>query len=263
MAQDLSVQAIRTYVRSFIDVDSTDIPDALADAWMYAAWDDLMAVTNRWPFYEVGENANGTPNVGSNPGLPYFITTVVGTQEYLLPTVDSGFNPGVPASVNPHNMVAIQGPHWELLYGSITELESVYTPAFIMSAEPERWTFWGSTGISLWPIPNQTYQVNIRAYRSPIDWIGLGSGGLVDAPSDFFSAIQFFCLSQGWAQQTDLQQASFWQDQYQQAKGRLLRKYIQAPFAEGLVLNGGTTTRELPPRLRYPFEGTSAIGLFR
>ena len=258
MPQDTSVQAVRTYVRSFVDVDSTDIPDSLCDSWTYNAWDDLIGTDIRWPFFEVGDNAQGS--LTTPVGNPYQIKTVVGQQIYKMPAVTVQ---GVEATVDPHKIVAIQGPHWELLYDSQVALESTFTPAFIVSQEPERYSIWGNTGIVLWPIPNSVYTLNVRAYRNPIDWVGLGAGGLIDAPNDFFSALEMSVLSQAWAQQTDLQQASFWADQYQQAKGRLARKYLRSPLPENLVLNGGPVTRDLPPRLRYPFEGMSSVGLYR
>lgn len=259
MAQDLSVNALRTYVRDFLEVDTSDIDDSLIDTWSYAAWDDLIGQANNWPFYEVGENADGSTG-STNPGVEFSITTQVGVQNYALPTLTVQ---GVQASVDPHNIVAVQGPHWELMYDSVTALESSFTPAFIISQEPERYSMWGTTGITLWPIPDAAYQINIRAYRSPIDWIGIGPSGLVDAPNDFWTAIAHYDLSMGWANQTDLQSASFWDTQYQQAKARLLRKYIKAPLPENIVLNGGAVTRDLPPRLRYPWEGSSTVGLGR
>ncbi len=256
MPQDTSVQAIRNYIRNFIDVDVTDIPDSVCDAWTYAGFDDLIGVDIRWPFYEVGENATGDGK--SNVGVPYTITTVAGEQNYVLPTVQVQ---GAQATVDNHRVVTVTGPHWELLYASQTALQSTFTKAFIVSQEPERYSFWGTTGITLWPIPNASYEIDVRAYRNPIDWISLGAGGLIDAPNDFHSALQHFVLAQAWSQQTDLGQASFWMNQYNTAKARLLRKYIRTPLNENAVLNGGQVTRELPPRLRFPFEGMSQVGL--
>lgn len=257
MAQDVSVQAIRLYARQFVDADAVDIPDWLCDTWSYAGWDDLIGQDIRWPFYEVGENAAGT--TGSvNPGTPYILNTAVGVQNYALPNVTVQ---GVAAKVRNDRIVAIQGPHWELLYASHTALESTFTPAFIVSQEPERYSFWGTTGITLWPIPNSVYALNIRAYREPVDWIGIGAGGLIDAPNDFFSALQHYVLAQAWAQQTDLGQAAYFSQQYAASKARLYKKYLRSPLPETAVLNGGQVTRELPPRLRFPFEGMSQVGL--
>lgn len=249
MAQDTSLQALNDYVRNFLEVDDTDIPDSLMAAWAYSAFDDLIGQAVNWPFYEVGENADGVS------GILYQIQTVVGTQNYALPTVTVQ---GIQANVNAHNLIAVQGPHWELMYGGTTELEKIYTPAFTSSQEPERYSIWGQTGLTFWPIPNQALTFNIRAYRDPIDWIGLGPSGLVDAPNDFWSAMAHYCLSMGWANQTDLQSASFWNSQYQQAKGRLLAKYIQSPRPESIVLNGSQNgVGGLPPRLKYPFESAT------
>lgn len=253
---DTSVQALRNYIRLFVDVDNTDIPDGLADTWTNLGWKDLIGTDLRWPFFEIGNNAIGSAG-STNPGTTYTINTVVGQQNYKLPTFTVQ---SLNAVVEPRNIVAVQGPHWELLYASHTALESTFTPAFIVSQEPERISFWGGM-MTMWPIPNSVYLINIRAYRNPIDWVSLGAGGLVDAPDDFWTVLSHYVLAMAWGQQTDLQQASFWMDQYAAGKAMLTRKYLRAPMPENIVLNGGQVTRELPPRLRFPFEGMSQVGL--
>lgn len=258
-SQDVSVQAIRNYVRSFVDVDSTDIADAMCDSWTYEGFFDLVGSDVRWPFYEVGENADGTAG-STNPGTDYYITTTVGVQNYKLPSFAVQ---GINATVNNHRIVSLTGPHWELLYASQTALQETFTKAFIVSQEPERYSLWGTTGVTLWPIPNSAYRIDIRAYRDPVDWISLGAGGLIDAPNDFFTVLQNYVLSCAWAQQTDLQQASYWMQTYEAGKARLYKKYLRAPLNDNAVLNGGQVTRELPPRLRFPFEGLNQIGIGR
>lgn len=244
----LATQDVINYVLSFVDVDSTDIPPSLATAWIQSAYDDLIGADIRWPFFEVG-----------GLGSPYTVTTVAGQQSYALPAVTVAGHTAT-ATVSPKKIIAVQGPHWELLYHGQTALESTFTPAFIVSQEPERYSLWGNTGLTLWPIPNAAYTLNVRAYREPVDFISEGVGATIDAPSDFHSAIRDKVLSYAWAQQTDLQQSSYWDQMYEQAKARLVRKYLRAPLPENLRLNGGGVTRELPPRLRFPFESLGGIG---
>jgi len=70
-----------------------------------------------------------------------------------------------------------------------------------------------------------------------------------------------YVLGNALAQQTDLGQAGFWLTRYADAKQRLRKKYLRAPLPENLRLNRGQVTRELPPRLRFPFEGLNQVGL--
>lgn len=251
---DNSLQAVRDYVRAFVEVQTQDMADFLIDAWTQLAFDDLIGTDVRWPFYEVG-----TVNT------PYQITTVTGQQNYAMPVIlppfGSDYQAVQSATVDAHKIVAIQGPHWELLYADQTALESTFTPAFMVSQEPERYSYWGQDGITLWPIPNAVYVLNVRAYREPKPWIDLGAGGQMDAPNDFFGTMLAYVLAQAMAQQTDLQQAGYWDAQYQQGKTRLVRKYLRAPMPENMRMNGGQVTRELPPRLRFPFEGLNSVGL--
>jgi hypothetical protein len=236
----MSVQDIRNYVRGFIDVDVTDIPDLILDQWTADGYNRMMRSERPWPFFMVG----GTES-------QYTITTVVGQQSYPLPGVSVQ---GASASVPVRNLVSIQGPHWELGYSDQAALESTFPAAFIQSAEPERYSIWANK-VTLWPIPNSAYLLNIRAYREPVDWVSLGAGGVVDAPDDFHMVLTSYVLAQGWAQQTDLEQASFWLTQFEKGVQELKNNWIRSLMPQGMVLNGGRVTRELEPRLRFPFEG--------
>lgn len=248
---DTSVNAIQQYMLSFIEVEASDISNQMSSMWIQQGFDDLVGSDVRWPFYEVGDAT-----------VPYQIITVSGQQNYEMPTVlvqGTVYS----ATVDPHKIVSIQGPHWELLYASQTALESTYTPDTIVQQEPDHYSFWGQSGVTLWPIPNGGYTLNVRAYRDPVGWVDMGAGGMMDAPNDFFSTLCAFVLSKGLAQQTDLQSASYWDNQYAMGKARLMRKYLRAPMPESIVLNGGETSRSMPPRLRFPFEGLSSIGIGR
>lgn len=236
----MTVQDIRNYVRSFIDVDVTDIADSMLDFWMRGGYNRMIRSERPWPFLMVG----GTESM-------YSLTTAVGQQSYPLPPVSVQ---GVPANVPVRNLVSVQGPNWELSYSDQAALESTFPAAFVTSAEPERYSIWANN-VTLWPIPNSVYTLNIRAYREPIDWVALGAGGSVDAPDDFHMVLASFVLSQGWAQQTDLEQSSYWLQQFEKGVQELRNNYIRALMPQGLVLNGGRVTRELAPRLRWPWEG--------
>jgi len=122
MAGTTSLQDIRNYARSYVEVDQTDVPDLLIDAWTQEGFDDLIGDDVRWPFYEVG-GVNGA----------YSVTTTNGVQMISLPTVTNLPNQGtLTANVFNKKVIAIQGPHWELLYADQAALESTFTPAFIV-----------------------------------------------------------------------------------------------------------------------------------
>lgn len=242
---DTSLQAITNYVQAFVNIDDSDIPVDLMNAFVQQGFDDLIGTDIRWPFYEVGDATT-----------PCQIVTVQGTQQYAIPAPTIQ---GLQPNMDPHRIVAVQGLHWELQYSSQTAMESEFPPAFVVQGEPERYSYWGADGITIWPIPNDAWTLSLRAYRDPIDWISLGSGGLMDAPNDFFGTLQAYVLGMAWAQQEDLQQASFWNQQYQAGKTRLVRKYLRAPLPEGIVVNGGVP-KNLPPGLRFPFESAFDLG---
>lgn len=249
MAQ-LTVQNIRDYVRNFIQVTSDDLPDTLIDSWTQEAYDDLVGHDIRWPWFEFG---------GQDAANNYTINLVSGQQNYPLPPI---VVQGYSCPVDPKKILAVAGQHWELTYIGQTMLEETFPKAFVTNTnEPTAWSEWGQTGITVWPVPIvSSYQILLRGYREPVDFVSLGAGGVIDGPNEFGTAIQQYALSNGWAQQSDLQQAAYWMQNYIAAQDRIQRKYMSAPLAEGLVLNGGRVIRDTPPRLRFPFDAISGWG---
>jgi hypothetical protein len=242
----LTVQNIRDYVRTFVDLDDTDVPDALVDSWTQEAYDDLVGLDPRWPWFEIG---------GQDSGNRYGITLVAGQQNYALPaTTDQ--NNGAVATVNPKRLLAVQGQHWELRYVGQTALESVYVPQFLsFTNEPRYWSEWGNTGVTIWPLPNGAYNLNIRGYRDPVDFVSLGAGGILDGPPEFGTAIQQYVLSNTWSQQSDLQQSAYWMQNYMAARDRIHRNRVRSSLAEGVVLNGASrAASNVPPTLLFPFQ---------
>lgn len=247
MASDTyAVQDIRDNVRAFIEVDINDIPDFLIDGWLREGYRRIKAMSREWPWFEIGGKET-----------PYTLTTVIGQATYDLPavTVQAG-----QATVSAKGVRAIQGPHWELLYGDDQSLESTFTPDNPTLVQPERFSAWGTAGITLWPTPDAVYVLNVRAYRNAVDWVSLGAGGTVDGPEEWSHAVQTFALARASAQQTDLAGASYFQQEFEMSLKEIVQNEIHAPMAGPLVLNGARTTRALPSRLRYPWEGATALG---
>lgn len=242
-----TVQALYNYVLDFLDLDSGDIDQNLANFWIQEAYDDLTGDDTRWPWFEIGgQNASN-----------YGFSTVANQQVYELPAV-ADQNNMFSCTVDVKKVVSVGGPQWELQYMGVGPLESSYVPTSVVSSQPTQWSTWGDNGVTLWPIPDAAYVINVRAYREPADFIALGGvGGIIDGPPDFSTCVQQYVLSNAWSQQSDLQQAAYWMQNYLAAKERLKKKYLRATPAEGLVLNGGRVTRNLPPRIRYPFEPTN------
>lgn len=243
----LTVQNLRDYTRGVIDVDPDDIADFLIDAWIQEGYDDLMGGEVRTPWFEIGGQEDS-----------YAVTTIAGQQTYALPTITVQM---FPCTVDPKKVISARGPEWELKFGDQARLESLFPPAFMVNGEPVAWSYWGETGITLWPTPLSVQTINVRAYRDAVDFVSMGAGGVVDAPIKYHTALQQYVLALGWAQQSDLQQYSVSMNSYLAAKDRLSKEFRRAPLAAGLTLNGGggvTSTDNLPPRLHFPFESLSA-----
>lgn len=240
----VTVQGVRDFVRAFITIDTDDISDTQIDTYTQMAYDDLMGGDPHTPWFEIGgQSPNG-----------YSITTVAGQQTYALPTVLDPVQ-GQPCTVDPKKIVAIQGPHWELRYAAQTEMEAAFVPSFISTQEPMRWSFWGEIGFTLWPTPNDAYVLNIRAYRDPLDFISLGAAATIDAPIKYHTAIQQKAVAIGWSQQQDLQQSSYWNNEYEGSKERLAREFRRGRVTGGIRVNRGQRPSGLlPPRLHFSFE---------
>jgi hypothetical protein len=228
-----TLQQIRDYVRSYLDLDDTDLPDNLIDAWATEGSLLIERAEKRWPFYESTWSLNTTSGVAE-----YEITAALGSDV--------------------RELVSCTGPRYELHWISTDEANARWTVAADTSGDPLYWSTWGTTTITLWPTPTDAETFTFRGYRAPSDWVLDGAGGTPDFPADLHHALVAFVLARAYLQQEDEALGHENMRIFEASLSAFQRRMNDLPGNQPMVLNGRRTwnrgSYSLPDRLRLPWE---------
>lgn len=228
----MSLQEIRDFVRGSLDVDDEELPDLILDVHISDGFDRAIGASRTWNFYAV-ENT---------------ITTTAGVQSYDV--AGSALTAGVTTPMA--SITDVRGDNGSLSPADHRATRAAYRRTSPGSSRPRVWTEFG-TSVVLWPTPDTTYTIDIEGYRHPNDWM-TNPGNLPDCPSDFHNLLAFHALSQGWAQQSDPEMATYYERLFgtdlQRLKGRYTGQMGSGPY----VQNGGLPYGPNPlGPLIYPF----------
>lgn len=225
----LTLQNIRDHVRTSLDVDTTDIPDAILDQWIRDGWRRVIRRVRRWPFMEKLTTLN----------------TVGGTANYTYATINA----------NCEEIIDLNGPNWRIRQKSPELAERVYPRSYTGQGEPVIWSRWQDT-VTLYPTPGAVYSIQVRYYEKPIEWV---TGGAASTPSqlpdDFHDLIAIWALHRAHAQQEDLDLAAYQKKVFDENL-ETLRKAFEHRFVDNPLVLGGDSDwpNSSPARLTYPFE---------
>lgn len=226
MANALSVGDIKTYVRDYLDAEILDLPDSLFAVWIPEAYTTMVDADEAWPYFaEI---------------MPNFQT---------VPLQDTYVNPL-------RTLEAIEGPMWALPFIDQLAAERMFPPSWVGQGQPQAFSFPYPDGAQfrLWPTPTAIYDLSLRGYRQPNDFMAQGDGATPDAPDEWHAVLARGVLASACAQQGDLESAAAFTKQFAGEVAELQSRQVRAPRPGRKVLNGGPSYAAYPPRLRYPWE---------
>jgi hypothetical protein len=213
----MNLQDLRNGVRTQLDLDEEDLPNALVDLYLREAFEQTIAFERRWPFYET------TWGVTATDENPVALPTDVG---------------GIAAVTEVETGVV-------LLYVSHQLAEENFRGT-LDTGTPRMFSTWGGN-VYFWPASDGERAYTIRGYRTPIDWVTLGAAADVDADSRLHLPLIHYAVSRAYAQQED----EVLTEAYLQTWARTVeaaRKAIMRPDYQGLSqlnygLHGNGPTR--------------------
>lgn len=222
-----SLGDIRLFVRTSIDLEVEELPDALVDVFVAEGARKCYDAIASGTYYE----------------KEYTLPTAAGTQAYAFTDIGDG---------DLNEVASIQGPHWVLEFVDHNYAKTVWTPDLLTEQEPYAYSFFGGS-LFLWPTPGDVYSLSITGKRKMTDWMAGGAGALPDIPESGHDLVAQWALSQTYAQQDDPQLGEFFAQAFAAGLAEFKARELRAPTPQPLVLNrrkGGGIT---PPYLRYPF----------
>jgi hypothetical protein len=221
----MTLQNLRDFVRSFLDLDTTDLPDSLLDVFLLEGADRISRGGLRWNFYQASYTLVTTP---SDPTYTY---AEIGS---ALDSVDS-----------------LVGNNRLLQRRSHEELEEQFAFSSATGA-PTFWSTWNST-VYLWPTPGAAYTYTVRGYRKPTAMVAAGS--TPDMPEELHRLVGIWGCVRAYENQDDDIMANMLLSSFEQQLA-VIRKRYEAFDRGGSTVLGGKRTPDLVPlnRLRYSWE---------
>lgn len=198
----MTASQIKSTVRSIVDLDTDDLPDAVLDLYIRDGYYRILDIEKRWSFLEYSFEFSTQPNVRS-----YDIATIAAEPlSQVISIVDN------------------TGTGTRLVMIGFDEAERTYSGVYDdFTGNPEFYAIWGNQ-VHIYPRPNNARVLTCRGYREPIDW--QSEGGDVDAiPSLHFPLVYYACSRI-----------------YQQLEDAAMSDMYKRAFDEGLALAAKNAT---------------------
>ena len=168
----MNLQQMRDLVRTQLDLDDTDLPDPLLDAYIQEGYDRVLELEQRWPFFEMRWTMDVPANGESlMPEDSRFIEMLVTPNGRILPRV-------------PARLAVMSFPPGQ-------------------TGSPVCWTRINRSVVVL-PGPGEAIVLTVLGYRMGSDWIGIvGASGECDCDRRLHIPICWYAASAAYAQQED------------------------------------------------------------
>jgi hypothetical protein len=175
----VNLQQLRDYVRTQLDVDEEELPNALLDSYFTEAFDRTIALETRWPFYETRWAVAYTPS------------------EALIILPEDCDPAGIMALIDLATGV-------RLLQISNEAAEDTFVGGQQNgSGTPASYSIYGSK-IVLWPTPGENErQYHLRGYRLSHDWMLDGASAEPDCDKRLHILFAHYAIALAYAQQED------------------------------------------------------------
>ena len=229
---------MRSYIRSVVDIDSSDISDDVMNRFLGEAYDVIVYSEKRWPFFEVATTFN----------------TVASQKDYTVAAVGTLVTNGL------REIASLRTGTQVLEYIGRDDGDIIYPLDSTASGNPWYWSFWADS-IRLYPTPGSILTINVRGYKDPAAF-GAGVSDATepsDLPTPFHMVLATYGIARAYEQQEDPTMSAQYFSIFNQELDNLRARYEDMPAAQPVRLNSRSASRwmsqsYLPRRLRYSWE---------
>lgn len=224
----LNKQQIRDFVRSHLDIETEDLPDAVLDVFIAEGFQRIVLAEKRWPFYV----------------KRWTLNTVASTASYDIPD----------SFTDVKEISSIVGPLWTLKWIGIEDADRKFPTSVVTESDPVYWSVENET-LYLWPTPADAVALTVKGYRKPTDFGAAAAGDEPDLPDEFHNTVAIWALAKAYMQQDDPEMASVYERQFADELGMFRRRFHDTPAPQPLVMNGtGHRPFNTSLGLRYDWE---------
>ena len=234
----MDISTMRSYVRSVVDIDSSDISDDTLNRFFGEGYDKLVYSEKRWPFFEAATTFD----------------TVASQKDYPLATVGASVTNGL------REVAALRTDEHVISFVGRDDGDIVYPLNVVSSGAPWWWSFWADS-VRLYPTPSSVQTINVRGYKNAAAFGASVSDPTEpsDFPEPFHILIATYGIARAYEQQEDPGMAAQYFGIYATEVENLAERYVDMPAPQPVVLNSRIASRWrsqviLPNRLRYSWE---------
>lgn len=203
----------RSYVRTHIDLDASDLPDELLDEFIREGSKLIQYKRSRWTFYQDLWTLTTVPDQAT-----YTFASLANDNDYVLAEIRDFIRDSDGDSIQ----FAGEGVVRDAATGS----------------KPERFYLWGTT-ITLDPTPSTAETYTVVGYREPVDWVSDGAGASPDTPAVFDGVIRQWALGKAYAHQEESATSVFFLDSANFELERLTMKLDDFPPGRIVINSDG------------------------
>jgi hypothetical protein len=166
---NLTLAQMRTFVGELSDLDigfdeNDDISTDLVNGFIKEGFQKVVALSNRWPYYQTTYNFTTTANQRAYATFAQFQPSSATPKAITdISQITAVVNNGPSAGNN--------GQGNALIYQDQAKCESIWVGSQDQADIPAYFSIWADQ-LNLWPKPNDVYAITLRGFRNPsLEWM--------------------------------------------------------------------------------------------
>lgn len=214
---------LRTYIYTFLDIETVDLAPTLLDSWAKEGYDRIIKVARRQPHFE---------------------------DSWEFDLVAGGDPTTVPDDLQDIEWVTVDGRVVEPIdYRQAYDQYVGWDGQAALTGWPTHYSFYNG-GLYFWPVPAGVQAVVVHGWRKPIDWFAFA--GQPDMPDPFESVLLSFMLYRAYGHQGLLSEAQNERNEFESQLAQLFDFETEVPPQQPLVLGGARRRHTVPAPLTFP-----------
>ena len=206
-----------------VDLDETDLPNAIIDQFAKEGFQRIYSLERRWPFLQE----------------TYTFNTVVNQREYTISTI--GDIREIISVVD----TSASGARLTLI--DYNQAEEIWLGNTDVPSRQYFYAFWDKK-LHLWAKPDAVYPITVRAFRNPVyTWLS-NTSETIDLDEWFHALLPYFVIARVYQRQEDSDLSAMYMRSFEEGVGLARRDLMKASSAQPVIMSAG---RQYPTMRRW------------
>lgn len=211
----MNLGQLRTYVRSMLDCDESDVTEFMLDAWLQEGSDRVHRFAD-WPWLDT----------------TWDLSTALTAVDFSEIVDDS--------NDTPKNIDYVHNGDEELMHQDAQVLLTAQFDETDVRGRPRYWAVRGGRTLLLHPTPSAAEAYVIQGQRAPRDWVAQGATAEPDMPRQLHYAVAHWALGNAYQHLGDGQNANHNFERAQLTLSEVKQDLKQVAYGAPSVMGGGS-----------------------